>query len=441
MAGKDSYCARIIRADHDMNGIKFSAAEEPTAEMGFRPSQYVQYPSSEIASIMKRIEEFNYLQDIDAILDKILEEARSLSNADAGSIFIVESDRLRFGYVHNDTLFKQDEANEQIYVDFSVPINSQSIVGYVALTGNTVAIDDAYHLPPDSPFGFNAAYDRKAGYQTRSILAVPLYTFHGRLVGVMQLINAKDEKGRVIPFFKKIQDLIPLLANNAAVAIDRGIMNREMILRMVKMAELRDPMETGAHVQRVGAYSAEIYHQWAVKHKIDKQEKNRQKDLIRLAAMLHDVGKVGIPDHILKKPDKLTKNEFNAIKRHTVYGGRLFMNQTSSLDQMSMQIALCHHEKWDGSGYPGKISNIMQKDVKMGSPRQKSEIPLPARIVALADVYDALVSRRSYKNSWSREKALDVIESGADEHFDPEIVEIFFQILPVIHAIENKFKG
>ena len=113
--------------------------------------------------------------------------------------------------------------------------------------------------------------------------------------------------GQVIQFFTKIQDLIPLLANNAALAIDRGIMNREMILRMVKMAELRDPKETGAHVQRVGAYSAEIYHQWAKKNGIDKQEKNRQKDLIRLAAMLHDVGKVGIPDNILKKPTKLTE--------------------------------------------------------------------------------------------------------------------------------------
>ena len=111
--------------------------------MGFQNSQYARYPSSEIASIMKRIEAFNYLQDIDTILDKILEEARSLSGADAGSIFIVEDDRLRFGYVHNDSLFKKDEANEEIYVDFSVPIDDQSIVGYVALTGNPVVIDDA----------------------------------------------------------------------------------------------------------------------------------------------------------------------------------------------------------------------------------------------------------------------------------------------------------
>jgi HD-GYP domain-containing protein (c-di-GMP phosphodiesterase class II) len=411
--------------------------------MGFqykRRTDYSQYARDEIALIMKRIEEFNYLQDIDAILDKILEEARNLSHADAGSIFIVEDDHLRFGYVHNDTLFKKDQANEEIYVDFSVPIDGQSIVGYVALTGNTIVIDDAYNLPSGSPFTFNSEYDQKSGYKTRSILAVPLYTFHGSLVGVMQLINTKDSDGRVIAFRKKIQDLIPLIANNAAVAIDRGVMNREMILRMVKMAELRDPTETGAHVQRVGAYSAEIYHQWAIRYDIDKQEKNRQKDLIRLAAMLHDVGKVGIPDQILKKPGKLTDSEFAAMKWHTVYGGRLFMNQTSSLDKMSLQIALNHHERWNGKGYPGKIRDIMAADIRLGPPKQKKEIPLPARIVALADVFDALVSRRTYKDSWSDQKALDAIKADAGNHFDPELVEIFFQIFPVIKAIRNKYK-
>ncbi len=411
--------------------------------MGFqykRRTDYSQYARDDITLIMKRIEEFNYLQDIDAILDKILEEARSLSNSDAGSIFIVEGDRLRFGYVHNDTLFKKDQANEEIYVDFSVPIDEQSIVGYVALTGNTIVIDDAYNLPSGSPFTFNSEYDLKSGYKTRSILTVPLYTFHGNLVGVMQLINTKDNDGRVIAFRKKSQDLIPLIANNAAVAIDRGVMNREMILRMVKMAELRDPTETGAHVQRVGAYSAEIYHQWAIRYDIDKQEKNRQKDLIRLAAMLHDVGKVGIPDRILKKPGKLTDSEFAAMQWHTVYGSRLFMNQTSSLDKMSLQIALNHHERWNGKGYPGKIRDMMAPDIHLGPPKQNKEIPLPARIVALADVFDALVSRRSYKDSWSDQKALDVIKADAGNHFDPELVDIFFQIFPVIKAIRNKYK-
>lgn len=402
--------------------------------------QYTLHANDKIASIMKTIEELNHLKDIDAILDKILFEARHLSSADAGSIFIVDEQKLRFGYVHNDTLFKEDESNEAIYVDFTLPINDESIVGYAASTNETLVIDDAYHISSDKPYTFNDAYDHKSGYKTKSILTIPLMTFHDNLVGVMQLINAKADNGRIVPFSKDIQALVPLFANNAGVAIDRGIMNREMILRMVRMAELRDPTETGAHVLRVGAYSAEIYHQWALKHGIDAQAMKREKDVIRLAAMLHDVGKVGIPDKILKKPDKLSEQEFNEMKWHTVYGGRLFINQASNFDKMSMDIALNHHERWAGGGYPGRIKDIMTPEIKMGDPKKVDEIPLSARIVALADVFDALTSSRSYKQPWSDDDALEKIESESGKHFDPEIVTIFFQIFPVIKAIRNKYR-
>ncbi len=401
--------------------------------------QATPHNNDKLSSILKNIEELNHLKDIDTILDKILFEARQLSNADAGSIFIVDEQKLRFGYVHNDTLFKEDESNEAIYVDFTLPVNDKSIVGYVASTCDTLVIDDAYQIPSDRPYTFNDMYDHKSGYTTKSILTIPLMTFHDKLVGVMQLINAKED-GRIIPFSKESQALVPLFANNAGVAIDRGIMNREMILRMVRMAELRDPTETGAHVLRVGAYSAEIYHQWAIKHGIDIQEMKRKKDLIRLAAMLHDVGKVGIPDKILKKPDKLSDQEFNEMKWHTVYGGRLFINQTSNLDKMSMDITLNHHERWAGGGYPGRINDIMMPEITMGDPKKVDEIPLSARIVALADVFDALTSSRSYKSPWSDDDAMEKIESESGKHFDPEIVTIFFKIFPVIKAIRNKYR-
>ena len=132
------------------------------------------------AQILRRIDELNHLNDIDTILDKILYEARQLSHADAGSIFIREGDNLRFGYVHNDTLFSGKGAGEALYADFFVPINDHSIVGYTALTGEAVVIDDAYCIPPEQPFAFNPAYDRKSGYVTRSTLTIPLRTFHGR---------------------------------------------------------------------------------------------------------------------------------------------------------------------------------------------------------------------------------------------------------------------
>lgn len=392
-----------------------------------------------IRSILQTTEELNHLKDVDAILDKILFEARRISNADAGSIFIAEKDLLRFGYVHNDTLFCKDTGREAIYLDYTLPIDKTSIVGYVASIKEPLVIDDAYRISPALPYAFNPEYDYKSGYETVSIMALPLITQQNNLAGVMQLINAKDEEGRIIPFSEDKQVCVQMFATYAAVAIERGVMNRELILRMVKMAELRDPSETGVHVQRVGAFSAEIYQQWAINNGLALREIKHGRDLIRLAAMLHDVGKVGIPDHILKKPEKLTDEEFERIKWHTVYGGRLFVNQSSPLDVMSQEIAVNHHEKWNGGGYPGRIEDIFNSEIRLGPSKTGNEIPLPARIVALADVYDALSSKRVYMEPWPESSVLQTIEAGAGEDFDPELVEIFFDIYRVIQAIQKKF--
>lgn len=394
-----------------------------------------------ISNFLQKSDELNQLKDVDTILDRTLAEVRAMANADAGSIFLVEEDKLRFSYVHNDTLFAKDATNAAVYSNFSVPITEHSIVGYSALSGETLVIDDAYALGDDKPFKFNDSYDKATGYRTTSILTIPLKIAHGKLVGVMQIINAKDAEGHSIPFDKQAQTYMPLFANNTAIAIERGIMTRELILRMMKMAELRDPTETGAHVQRVGAYSAEIYHRYALNKGIPVKELKRTKDLLRLAAMLHDVGKVGISDIILKKPGKLTEDEFANIKMHTVYGARLFENSTSDLDAMCRDIALNHHEKWTGGGYPGKVEALfagephLGKDTKVGD-----EIPLEARICALADVYDALASPRSYKEPFPEEKVLDILKKDSGTHFDPDVVEAFLQIHDVILAIRSKYQ-
>ncbi len=393
-----------------------------------------------VLTILKTTDEVNQLKDVDTILDKILFESRRFANADAGSIFLVDGDSLIFSFVQNDTLFKGGGANAALYQNFGIPISEQSIVGYVAKTRKSLAIDDAYELDATLPFSFNKSFDEKSGYCTTSMLTIPLIAQESRLVGVMQLINAQSDMGQSIPFSSDAQTYIPLFCNNASVAIERGIMNRELILRMMKMAELRDPTETGAHVQRVGAFSAEIYGTWAARRGHSAKEIKRERDNLRLAAMLHDVGKVGIPDAILKKPGKLTDEEFDVIKMHTVYGARLFENQTSELDRMSMEIALCHHEKWQGHGYPGRVTpDIWSPDVTMGAPKNGEDIPLGARICAVADVYDALSSPRSYKDPFPDEKCLAILEEDAGTHFDPEIVEIFIEIFDVIKAIRGKY--
>lgn len=399
------------------------------------------YSKETVFSILDKIDQLNQLNDVDTILDRILYEARKISNADAGSIFLVEENELKFSYVHNDTLFREDETNVALYDNFKVPISEKSIVGYTGLTGKTLSIDDAYNIPDNLPYSFNPLYDQKSGYKTTSILTIPLMTFQNKLVGVMELINAKTESGGDCSFSEESENYVPLFANHASVVIERGITHRELILRMVKMAELKDPSETGAHVQRVGAYSAEIYQRWALNKGIERKEIKSSKDLIRLASMLHDVGKVGITDLILKKPGKLTDHEYDKMKWHTVYGAQLFIHTTSNLDQMSRDIALNHHEKWSGGGYPGKIPDIKSTNAEMGIPKKGDEIPVAARITTLADVYDALASARSYKEPWSDEKIFEIIEKDKGTHFDPDVVDAFFQIYPVIKAIREKFKG
>lgn len=389
----------------------------------------------QLKKVIATIGELNQLQDVDMILDSTLREARGLANADAGSIFLLKNGLLEFCHVQNDTLFGQKGAGAVRYANQSIPVSKGSIVGYCALTREMVAIDDAYQISPTLPCRFNPSFDRQNNYRTASILAVPLISRNHTLVGVMQLINAKDQEDRPTAFSEQFQTLVPIFTNNAAAIIERSILNRELILRMVRMAELHDPVETGSHVQRVGAFSAEIYQRWAENRDLPAWEIRRVRDLLSQAAMLHDAGKVGIPDAVLKKPTHLNEEEFELVKQHTVYGAALFTNIASELDQITYDVVLHHHEKWNGTGYPGRLepSGLRQ-------PLAGEEIPLPARIVSLADVFDALSSRRCYKDPWNRKETYDEIRAKSGQDFDPELVETFFQVTDILHAIQDKFK-
>ncbi len=410
------------------------------SNLGDNVDFFCKQPVDIVRDILKAIEELGQFRDVDTILDRVLLEARKISAADAGSIFLIRDGQLHFSYVHNDTLFRQSEASRHIYANLTVPVSETSIVGYAALTGQTLVIEDAYHLDPALPYSFNRSFDEESGYRTRSILAIPLTTLRGTRVGVMQLINATCN-GQTTTFSGEAVQYAPFFAAHASVAIERGIMTRELILRMMKMAEMRDPSETGAHVQRVGAYAAEIYQHMAETRGEDGLEIKRKKDLIRLAAMLHDVGKVAISDLILKKPARLTEEEFATMRWHTVYGAALFANSTSDLDDLCADIALNHHERWDGGGYPGHLEKDLGKVTGIcARPRRGEEIPLPARITALADVFDALCSRRAYKEPWSEADVLDEIRSERGRHFDPAVVDAFFATFDVIRAIREKYR-
>ncbi len=257
------------------------------------------------------------------------------------------------------------------------------------------------------------------------------------LVGVIQLINAKDQDGNITVFPEHSKTMTFIFANYAAITIEHGILNRGTILRMIKMASLHDPKETGAHVQRVGAFSAEIYQHWATKKGIPNKEIRHFRDLLSLAAMTHDAGKVGISDVILKKPARLTEDEFNIIKNHTIYGAQLFDNTSTELDKMTYEVALHHHQKWNGKGYPDET--ISEASVPHET-LTGEQIPLAARIVALADVFDALSSSRCYKEAWDKEKVYGIIRNERGKHFDPELVDTFFEITDILCAIQQKFQ-
>ena len=390
--------------------------------------------------ILRTIDNLQQLKDINSILDTVLYEARKLANADAGTIFLATQSGLTFNYVQIGTLSLKNDIIASHYRYYTIPIDKSSIVGYCAATGKQLTIEDAYNLSEDVPFSFNSFFDRKTGYKTKSVFALPLMTLGNTLVGVMELINPLDENNAPTVFSEEIQIYVSRFAGYAAAAIERGQWNRELILRMIRMAELRDPGETAAHVQRVSAISAEIYQQWARNKNIDPSEIKRFSDLLRPAAMLHDVGKIGIPDEILKKPGKLSNDEFELIKLHTIYGANLFESTTSELDQMCREVALNHHERWDGEGYPGHYSGCIVLFDKNKKPKMGEEIPLSARIVALADVFDALANKRVYKKAWKMEDIYELIREERGRHFDPELVDAFFQVTVIIEAIQDRYK-
>ncbi|MBI4796521.1 MAG: HD domain-containing protein [Deltaproteobacteria bacterium] len=386
------------------------------------------------------MEELHHLKDLDAaLLDALLLQARRLTSADAGSIYLVEDNALNFSFLHNETLFSSART-KHLYTSHTLSLDSQSIAGYVACTGKTVVIDDVYEIPRSLPYSFNHFFDDVSGYRTKSLLAIPLKTTRGKIVGVLQIINPLGKDGESIPFTERDRMVLGYFADNAGITVERALRTREMILRMIKMCELRDPQETGAHANRVGAFAAEIYHQWAFSNGISEPEIKKNRDLIRTAAMFHDLGKIAISDLILKKPGGLEQDEFTIMKYHTIYGARLFENPNSEMDVMSGEIALNHHERWDGNGYPGKIADIFADPVQLGRGKQAEEIPLSARIVALADVYDALVSKRVYKEALSEEEALAFIREQAGKQFDPEVVAAFLSIREVIVAIKNRYQ-
>lgn len=190
---------------------------------------------------------------------------------------------------------------------------------------------------------------------------------------------------------------------------------QDTIHRLVLASEYKDN-ETGNHIHRMSRYCAKV----AEKLNFSKEEVEH----IRFATPMHDVGKIGIPDRIILKNGRLTKKEFEIVKKHTIIGAEILQNSKARILKLARDIALYHHEKWDGTGYPEGLKG--------------EAIPVHARIVALCDIFDALTSKRPYKSSYPVDVSCEIIKKGKGTHFDPALTDIFLSSIDELVSIKNE---
>lgn len=407
---RDAALARAIEAEQalldrnreldDLNRLLATANE---AIAGDARSQ-----RERLAAARRLGEELLHIHDVDLLFDRILAEADSVAGFAASALFVRTGPEPRYRIEAGRGEDSRDVAR------LLVGEEGGGLVALAAREGREARRDDR---PDDAPL--EAPIAEALGCAPRFALALPLRdpAPDAPVLAVLLLLDPRDPGGRPRPFTDEEDRQLRHVAALATLALERARLTRSMVLRMVRMAELRDPTETGAHVQRVAGYSLAIFDAWAIARAMPEDERRRLRDRLQIAALLHDVGKVGVADAILGKPGPLDAEERAAMERHTEIGGSLFGLFRSEFDEAARDVALGHHERWDGRGYPGEPNGAGERRGRKGE-----EIPLFARIVAIADVYDALTSKRPYKEPWPEEKVLAHLEAEAGRHFDPELV-------------------
>lgn len=344
----------------------------------------------------------NKTKSLDGVLESMANFARDILQADRCSIFIYDKEK--------EELWSK-VAHEVHPIRISA---KKGLAGYAALSKETQIVVDAYN-----DYRFNREVDKTTGYLTQTILSVPLLDNQENTIGVFQALNKKSS------IFTNVDaELLLLISNYAASAIENAILydklrdtQTKIINKLASAAEFKD-QETSKHTKRVGLYSALL----AEKYGMCRDDITK----IELAAPMHDAGKIGIADKLLLKPDKLTHKEFDVMKTHAKLGHDLLFDEENEYLKTAALIALEHHEKWDGSGYPhGK---------------KGEEISIYGRIVAIADVFDALISIRPYKPAWSFKKAHAHLQKSRGIHFDPTLIDLFNENIEKIHAIYQDLK-
>jgi HD-GYP domain-containing protein (c-di-GMP phosphodiesterase class II) len=379
-------------------------------------------------------------QDIDKLLEMIIDEARKFTYADGGTLYILDQEQqyLQFKILQNQSMKLRKGGTSGVETS-SLPVplqvdgkpNHTNVSSHVALTKQIVNIDNIYKA---EGFDFSGAksYDASNGYRTKSMLVVPMKNHESEVIGVLQLVNAMDPDTKdVMPFNPDRIDSVASLASQAAVSLTNRQLIEDLtyakqtieeahmdtVQRLAIVAEYKDE-DTAIHIKRMSRYCTVLARGLYLPHRVV--------DIVLHASPMHDVGKVGIPDAVLCKPGPLNDEEWAIMKQHTVMGAQILSGSESELIKTGQTIALSHHEKWDGSGYPNGLA--------------KEDIPLLARVCAVADVFDALTSKRPYKEPFSNEKAFEILNEGREKHFDKSIVDVFFTCLDEVLAIQETFR-
>ncbi len=341
---------------------------------------------------------------LDKLLDIIARQITRMLNVGRCTIYLKDVER-------NELWSKIAQGRGLEHTEIRLPLDGNNIAAIVARTGQAINLQNAY-----DDERFSMAIDMVTDFRTHTLLTIPLKNNSGKVLGVFQVANKED--GSV--FDNKDEGILLLLATLAASSIeiaklyqDVHVAQLETIYRLAVTAEYRDQQDTRSHLKNISIISYLL----ALALGMTKKEA----ELIKNASPLHDIGKVALADNILLKPGRLSDEEFEIMKSHTVYGGRILEGAHSKVLQVAHKMSLYHHEKWNGTGYPKGLKG--------------EDIPLEARIITVADVFDALCVSRVYKKAWKTDDAYLYILGEAGKSFDPRIVAAFKKIFSSVRKL------
>ena len=329
---------------------------------------------------------------LEPLLDLLAAQVKQILGVDRCSIFLVDE--------HRKEVWSK-VAHGLKGRELRMPLG-EGIVGHVAKYGEALMVGEAY-----KDRRFSQEVDQLTGYKTQNVLAVPLKDNKGKVLGVFEVLN--KHRGM---FDDEDEGLLRLLASIASSAIDNAQLyeslrrsHLETIYRLALTAEFRDQEDTAAHLQHISRYSKILA--------LHVGLSDERAEELQYASPLHDIGKVAISDAILKKTGKYTPEEYEEMKKHTYYGWKILDKAETPLLRMACSIALTHHERFDGKGYPKGL--------------KEDEIPLESQIVSVVDVFDALMSERVYKRAWTLDETCKYLKSQSGQQFAPSVVSAFFK--------------